>query len=269
MVGNIQKAFPACVRSVKRGDVYYADFGSVEDAVGHELAKKRPVLIIQNNLGNKKSTTTICLCLSTKCKYGLPYHVHFNDLSIVSRESDICAEQIKTIDQCRLEQYLGNVGSAVMEEVDRALLISLGIKGTDLSVVEVEESEMTSEPQETLDIFQSMGQQLRFWQDIEVKVSLIKNEIGRLDEEINSILNYIEETTYNVAQGYKVYKVLRDKQVERKALVKEVACLESILTHVDTEQLVKAFQDSIKLSDEKIKAANKITFVKELMEEAM
>lgn len=163
MVGNIQKAFPACVRSVKRGDVYYADFGSVEDAVGHELAKKRPVLIIQNNLGNKKSTTTICLCLSTKCKYGLPYHVHFNDLSIVSRESDICAEQIKTIDQCRLEQYLGNVGSAVMEEVDRALLISLGIKGTDLSVVEEEESEEISEPQGTLEIFQSMGQQLRFW----------------------------------------------------------------------------------------------------------
>ena len=101
MVSGVQKAFPACVRSVKRGDVYYADFGSVEDAVGHELAKKRPVLIIQNNLGNKKSTTTICLCLSTKCKYGLPYHVHFNDLNIVNRESDICAEQIKTIDQCR------------------------------------------------------------------------------------------------------------------------------------------------------------------------
>ena len=269
MVSSVQKAFPACVRSVKRGDVYYADFGSVEDAVGHELAKKRPVLIIQNNLGNKKSTTTICLCLSTKCKYGLPYHVHFNDLNIVNRESDICAEQIKTIDQCRLEQYLGNVGSAVMEQVDKALLISLGIKGTDLSTVEVEEDEVVKEPQESLDIFQSMGQQLRFWQDIEVKVSLIENEIGRLDEEINSILNYIEETNYNVAQGYKVYKVLRDKQVARKALVKEVACLESILTHVDTEQLVKAFQNSIKLSDEKIREANRITFVKELMEEAI
>ena len=59
MVRGVQKALPACVRSVKRGDVYYADFGSVEDAVGHELAKKRPVLIIQNNLGNKKSITTI------------------------------------------------------------------------------------------------------------------------------------------------------------------------------------------------------------------
>ena len=65
------------------------------------MAKRRPVLIIQNNLGNKKSTTTICLCLSTKCKFVLPYHVHFSDLNIVNRESDICAEQIKTIDQCR------------------------------------------------------------------------------------------------------------------------------------------------------------------------
>lgn len=270
MVNGVQKAFPACVRSVKRGDVYYADFGSVEDAVGHELAKRRPVLIIQNNLGNKKSTTTICLCLSTKCKFGLPYHVHFSDLNIVNRESDICAEQIKTIDQCRLEQYLGNVGSAVMEQVDKALLISLGIKETEIdTTVEVEEHEMDTEPQETLDIFQSMGQQLRFWQDIEVKVSLIKEEISRLDNEINSVLNYIEGTNYNAVQGYKVYKVLRDKQVERKALVKEVACLESIIAQVDTEQLVKAFQESIKMSDKKIREANKITFVKELMEEAV
>lgn len=270
MVSGVQKAFPACVRGIRRGDVYYADFGSVEDAVGHELVKKRPVLIIQNNLGNKKSTTTICLCLSTKCKYGLPYHVHFNDLNIVSRESDICAEQIKTIDQCRLEQYLGNVGSAVMEQVDKALVISLGIKGVDLSdIADVQERDVVEEPQETLSIFQYMGEQLRFWQDIEVKVSLIKTEIARLDEEINSIMNYIEETNYNAAQGYKVYKVLRDKQVERKGLIKEVICLESIIEHVDTEKIVQAFQDSIKLADEKIKNANKITFVKELMEEAV
>lgn len=267
MVGAAQKAFPACVRSVKRGDVYYADFGSVEDAVGHELAKKRPVLIIQNNLGNKKSTTTICLCLSTKCKYGLPYHVHFSDLNIVNRESDICAEQIKTIDQCRLEQFLGNVGSAVMEQVDKALVISLGIKSAELSEnVSVEENEVSEKQQETISMFQYMGQQLRFWQDIEVKASLFKTEIARLDDEINSVLNYIEETNYNAAQGYKVYKVLRDKQNERKILVKEVACLESIIAHIDTEKLVQAFQDSIKVVDERIRKANKITFVKELME---
>lgn len=270
MVGAAQKAFPACVRSVKRGDVYYADFGSVEDAVGHELAKKRPVLIIQNNLGNKKSPTTICLCLSTKCKHGLPYRVHFNDFNIVNRESDICAEQIKTIDQCRLEQYLGNVGSAVMEEVDRALVVSLGIKDIDQSnLIPMQECEEIVEPQESLNIFQYMGEQLRFWQDIGVKVSLIKTEIGRLDEEIRSILNYIEETNYNAAQGYKVYKVLREKQSERKTLIKEVTCLEAIIHHVDAEQMVQAFQDSIKLANEQIKETNRITFVKELMEEAV
>ena len=94
----------------------------------------------------------------------MPYHVHFNDLNIVSRESDICAEQIKTIDQCRLEQYLGNVGSAVMEQVDKALVISLGIKGVDLSdIVSVQEPEVVEEPQETLSIFQYMGEHLRFW----------------------------------------------------------------------------------------------------------
>ena len=270
MVGATQKAFPACVRSVKRGDVYYADFGSVEDAVGHELAKKRPVLIIQNNLGNKKSTTTICLCLSTKCKYGVPYHVRFSNFNIISRESDICAEQIKTIDQCRLETYLGNVGSAVMEEVDKALVISLGIKGADLATVtEVENTQVVEEPQESLSIYQQMGQQLRFWQDLEVRVSLIKTEITRLDDEINSVLNYIEDTTYNAAQGYKAYKVLRDKQKERKNLIKEVTCLEAMLMNVDTAKMVHAFQESIKLSNERIKEANKITFVKELMDEAV
>ena len=125
---------------------------------------------------------------------------------------------------------------------------------------------MSEKQQETISMFQYMGQQLRFWQDIEVKVSLIKTEIARLDDEINSVLNYIEETNYNAAQGYKVYKVLRDKQNERKILVKEVACLESIIAHIDTEKLVQAFQDSIKVADEKIREANKIIFVKELME---
>ena len=136
-------------------------------------------------------------------------------------------------------------------------------------IIAVQEPEVVEEPQETLSIFQYMGEQLRFWQDIEIKVSLIKTEIARLDEEINSIMNYIEETNYNAAQGYKVYKVLRDKQIERKALIKEVICLESVIEHVDTEKMVQAFQDSIKLADEKIKKANKITFVKELMEEAV
>lgn len=276
MISGAQKAFPASVRSIKRGDVYYADFGSVEDAVGRELAKKRPVLIIQNNFSNKKAPTTICLCLSTKCKYGMPYHVHFADFNIVNRESDICADQIKTIDQCRLEQYLGNVGSAVMDQVDKALVMSLGIKAANVDDMvseqeenysgDVQETQQVEQLQETISTFQYMGEQLRFWQDIHTKVSLIKTEIARLDDEINSIMNYIEQTSFNAAQGYKVYKVLRDKQEERKTLLKEVICMEAIMSYMDTEKLVQAFQDSIVLADEKIKDASKITFVKELMD---
>lgn len=157
-----------------------------------------------------------------------------------------------------------------MEEVDKALVISLGIKNMDLTeVTSVQEQEVVEEPQKTTTIFQYMGEQLRFWQDIGVKVSLIKTEIMRLDEEINSIMNCIEETNYNAAQGYKVYRVLRDKQLERKMLMKEIICLEAIMEHVDTEKMVQAFQESMKLSNEKIKNANKITFVKELMDEAV
>ena len=110
---------------------------------------------------------------------------------------------------------------------------------------------------------------MRFWQDISVKISFIKAEITRLDDEINSIMNYIEGTHYNAAQGYKVYKVLRDKQMERKTLSKEAICLEAMAQYVDTEKMVQAFQDSMKFSNDKINVANKITFVKELMDEAV
>lgn len=271
MSNKAQTCFPASIRAVKRGDIYYADFGSVEDAVGHELAKKRPVLIVQNNLGNKKSTTTICLCLSTKCKFGLPYHVHINDLKIVNRPSDICAEQIKTIDQSRLEQYLGNVGSAVMEEVDKALIISLGIKSENLdNVVSMVESEVVvEEPQVTISAFQFMGEQLRFWQDINIRIKMMHTGMEKLDEEINSILNYIEGTAYNAAQGYKVYKVLREKQTERKQLLQEIICMEALSQQIDTEKIAMAYQESIKVADEKIKGANRITFVPELMNVAV
>lgn len=85
-----------------------------------------------------------------------------------------------------------------MEQVDKALVISLGIKGAELSEnISVEEDEVSEKQQETISMFQYMGQQMRFWQDIEVKASLIKTKIARLDEQINSVLNYIEETNQN------------------------------------------------------------------------
>lgn len=60
--------YPTGIHGIRRGDIYYVDFGRIEDAVGSETAKKRPVLIVQNNLGNKISDTVICLCLTSRCK---------------------------------------------------------------------------------------------------------------------------------------------------------------------------------------------------------
>ncbi|MDY3997682.1 MAG: type II toxin-antitoxin system PemK/MazF family toxin [Blautia sp.] len=60
--------YPTGIHGIRRGDIYYVDFGRIEDAVGSETAKKRPVLIVQNNLGNKISDTVICLCLTPGAK---------------------------------------------------------------------------------------------------------------------------------------------------------------------------------------------------------
>lgn len=84
--------YPAGIHGIRRGDIYYVDFGKVENAVGHEAEKKRPVLIVQNNLGNKVSDTVICLCLTSRCKGNIPYHVYYSDMNIVKVPSDICAE---------------------------------------------------------------------------------------------------------------------------------------------------------------------------------
>ena len=253
-------------RCVKRGDIYYADLGSIGYAVGHELAKRRPVLIVQNNLGNKSSSTTICLCLTTNCRPNIPYHVNINNLNIVAKESDVCAEQIRTIDQSRLDTYLGNVGSAIMEQVDKALAISLGLSSIGTSNAEpASNDEIKALCDETTDTFNYMNEQLEFWKNIKLRASVLQSEITRLDEEINSIMNYIEDKNLNAVQGYKVYKALRDKQIERKSLIKDIICLESINESIDTEKVYEAMQKSVTLASDNIKDANRVINIEKLI----
>ena len=248
--------------AVKRGDIYYADFGEVENAVGRELAKRRPVLIIQNNIGNKVSDTTICLCMSSRCKQ-TPYHVRFSDTNIINVPSDICAEQVKTIDKCRLEDYMGNVGERVMKEVDKALALSLGIKDiescdfTTMSVVEPVQNELS-------DTYSFMQEQMMFYNSLKVRIATMRSDIEKLDVEIESVLNFIEDTTFNVAQGYKMYKVLREKRTKRKELLKEVVCLEALDEQIDTMQIVSALQSSLDNIDKKMNQINYIAPLKEL-----
>jgi len=103
----------------KRGEVYFADLGG--DNVGSEQSGTRPVLIVQNNIGNRFAPTVIVVCITSKVfKNDIPTHVRWG-------ESLILCEQIKTIDKTRLRDKVGVLTAGEMERVNRALRLSIAI----------------------------------------------------------------------------------------------------------------------------------------------
>ena len=109
---------------IRRGDIYYADLSPV---VGSEQGGVRPVLVIQNNVGNKHSPTIICAAITSKRnKAKLPTHIEIStkDYKIV-RNSVILLEQIRTIDKQRLKEYVCHIDGTTMQKVDRAIRVSL------------------------------------------------------------------------------------------------------------------------------------------------
>ena len=107
---------------IKRGQIYYADLSPV---IGSEQGGLRPVLIIQNDIGNRYSPTVIVVVLTSKLgKHEIPTHVHYDGLR---KESIILCEQIRTIDKRRLKELMGQISEATMEQVDKAIKISLGV----------------------------------------------------------------------------------------------------------------------------------------------
>ena len=109
---------------IKRGDIFYADLSPV---VGSEQGGIRPVLIIQNDVGNRHSPTVICAAITSRMnKAKLPTHVEISakDYGIV-KDSVILLEQIKTIDKQRLRDYVCRADQKLMDKVDEALHISL------------------------------------------------------------------------------------------------------------------------------------------------
>ena len=103
---------------IRRGDIYYADLSPV---VGSEQGGIRPVLVIQNNVGNRHSPTIICAAITSKMnKAKLPTHIEIStkDYKIV-RNSVILLEQIRTIDKQRLKEYVCHIDGPTMQKVDR------------------------------------------------------------------------------------------------------------------------------------------------------
>lgn len=115
--------------TVKRGDIYYADLSPV---VGSEQGGVRPVLIVQNDVGNKYSPTVIAAAItSQQDKTNLPTHIRVDaDGCGLSKNSIVLLEQVRTIDKQRLKEKMGSLDTGAMSKIDRALSVSFGLGGT-------------------------------------------------------------------------------------------------------------------------------------------
>ncbi len=117
--------------TVKRGDIFYADLSPV---VGSEQGGIRPVLIVQNDVGNKFSPTVIAAAItSQKDKTKLPTHIAVSSQNCgLAKDSIVLLEQIRTIDKQRLKEHMGRLDDGAMNKIDEALSISFGLGGTAL-----------------------------------------------------------------------------------------------------------------------------------------
>ena len=112
-------------RKIKRGEIYMADLDPV---IGSEQGGNRPVLILQNNVGNKYSPTVVVTAITSRQgKHNLPTHVKLHS-ECLPKNSTILLEQLRTIDKGRLAEYIGMVSQEEMMRIESALLISVGMK---------------------------------------------------------------------------------------------------------------------------------------------
>ena len=111
--------------TIKRGELYYADLSPV---VGSEQGGIRPVLVLQNDVGNKYSPTIIAAATTSKLtKAKSPTHIELpHDTTPLPRDSVVLLEQIRTIDKSRIRERIGEVPPQIMQQINDALLLSLG-----------------------------------------------------------------------------------------------------------------------------------------------
>ena len=119
--------------TVKRGDIFFADLSPV---VGSEQGGERPVLIVQNNMGNLHSPTVIAAAItSSTYKATLPTHIGLRAGSCgLPKDSTVLLEQVRTIDKARLKSKMGELSERDMFKIDRALSVSLGLISRTVNV---------------------------------------------------------------------------------------------------------------------------------------
>ena len=115
--------------NVKRGDIFYADLSPV---VGSEQGGCRPVLIVQNDTGNRYSPTVIAAAITSQTnKAKLPTHIALSAPDHgLPRDSVVLLEQVRTLDKRRLREHTGHADRSVMDQVDSALAVSFGLQGS-------------------------------------------------------------------------------------------------------------------------------------------
>lgn len=110
---------------IKRGDIFYADLSPV---IGSEQGGIRPVLIVQNDVGNKFSPTVIAAAITSQTnKTKLPTHILLDEKCGLAKESVILLEQMRTLDKTRLKEKMGHINDTTMSQVNEAISVSLGL----------------------------------------------------------------------------------------------------------------------------------------------
>jgi len=111
---------------IRRGDIFFANLNPV---IGSEQGGTRPVLVLQNDVGNKHSPTTIVAAITSRIKKAkLPTHVELSkEFAGLDRDSVILLDQLRTVDRCRLKERIARLDPGIMARVDAALAISVGL----------------------------------------------------------------------------------------------------------------------------------------------
>lgn len=109
---------------MKRGEIYYAN---LEPVVGSEQGGKRPIVVLQNNIGNYYSPTVIVATITSRLKCYLPTHVHIGEINGLTPKSYIQLEQMRTIDKSRILKYMGCLNDKQLVKMNEALKISVSL----------------------------------------------------------------------------------------------------------------------------------------------
>ena len=125
--------------NVKRGDIFYADLSPV---IGSEQGGLRPVLIVQNDVGNRYSPTVIAAAITSRLgKAKLPTHIDvYAERFGLVKDSVILLEQIRTIDKTRLREKMGHIDDVLMQKVNNAITISFGLGETPAAVASTDDT---------------------------------------------------------------------------------------------------------------------------------